>query len=286
MSAALAEDLGDAGDITAQTALAAGRPGTARILARAPGVLAGMEIAKECFRQLDDRVEFGPPIGATPGAEAADGTRLAVDEVLLTVAGDARALLAAERTALNYLQRLSGVATRVAAFVAAVEGLPARILDTRKTTPGLRGFEKYAVLVGGGANHRIGLFDQVLLKENHFAMSDRSYEEVVRAAVGIVDAPVIAEAQTLEEGLAAVAGGAGVVLLDNFRPGASLREAVSEIRAAASRIGTSVEIEASGGVTLDTVRSFAECGVDRISVGALTHSVPALDLSMLSTTTP
>jgi nicotinate-nucleotide pyrophosphorylase (carboxylating) len=211
-----------------------------------------------------------------------DGETFAPGDLVLHVAGSMRALLVAERTALNFVQRLSGIATATRAFVDAVAGTRARILDTRKTTPGLRLLEKEAVVSGGGCNHRFGLFDQVLLKENHFAFArPSSYEETVRRCVEGQAAPVVAEARNVAEALAAVRGGAAVVLLDNFAPGEALRAAVAAVRSAASAQGRAVEIEASGGVDLRTVRAFAESGVDRISVGAITHSAPAVDLSLL-----
>jgi nicotinate-nucleotide pyrophosphorylase (carboxylating) len=278
---ALAEDLGDSGDLTARLTLPAGVRGAATIVAREAGILAGVGVAHECFRQLDATVEFG----VDDLDDLDDGAELVPGRTVLTIRGDSAAILAAERTALNFMQRLSGIATKTRAFVDAVAGLPVRIMDTRKTTPNLRALEKAAVRVGGGTNHRVGLFDQVLLKENHFAMAGRPYEDVVRAAATAVNGPVIAEAQTATEAVAAVAGGAGVVLLDNFEPGSELVAAVRAIRSRVQRMGGAVEIEASGGVTLANVRAFAECGVDRISIGALTHSVAALDLSLLSKNT-
>ena len=272
---ALEEDLGSLGDITVAASLPSGARGEAVILARQVGVLAGRDVARACFRALDPTVEFGE-------ADLPDGAAVAPDARIMTVRGEAAALLSAERTALNFLQRMSGIATRTARFVAAVDGCEVEILDTRKTTPLLRVFEKYAVSVGGGVNHRVGLFDQILLKENHFSLSGRPYQDVVESAVTVAMAPVVAEAQTVEEGLAAVAGGASIVLLDNFQPGPELQAAVGELRSAAAQAGRDLLVEASGGVTLATVRAFAECGVDRISVGALTHSVEALDMSMLT----
>lgn len=276
---ALAEDLGrddlslDA-DVTTRLAVPAGKRGRARLVAKGTGVLAGLRCAEDAFRLLDSDVRCE--------LLRRDGDPFAPGDLVLRVEGDMRALLAAERTALNFVQRLSGVATTTRAFVSAVAGTPARILDTRKTTPGLRQLEKAAVLAGGGCNHRIGLFDQVLLKENHFGFAaPRSYEEVVRACVLGQDRPVVAEARSVEEAVAAVRGGAGVVLLDNFAPGPSLREAVAAVRDQARSLGRDVQTEASGGVNLGTVRAFAECGVDRISIGALTHSAPAADLSLL-----
>jgi nicotinate-nucleotide pyrophosphorylase (carboxylating) len=276
---ALAEDLGDDElrvdrDVTARLAVPAHKRGAARIFAKSTGVLAGVAAAAAAFAALDP--------GANVVIERADGSRFRHPDVVLRVSGNMRALLAAERTALNFLQRLSGVATLTRAFVDAVAGTGAAILDTRKTTPGLRYLEKAAVVAGGGQNHRIGLHDQVLLKENHFGFAlPTSYEEVVRRCVLAQDRPVIAEARDLVEATAAARGGAAVVLLDNFTPGAPLRAAVDAVKAAAKAAGRAVLTEASGGVSLGTVRAFAESGVDRISIGALTHSAPAVDLSLL-----
>lgn len=277
--AALAEDLGRAdlsveADVTSRLAVPAGTRGKARMFAKAAGSLAGVECATAAFRALDGhcRVEV----------LLRDGARLQPGAVVMRVDGDMRALLAAERTALNFVQRLSGVATKTRAFVDAVAGTKAQILDTRKTTPGLRLLEKQAVVAGGGRNHRIGLYDQVLLKENHFGFArPASYEDVVRRCVQGQERPVVAEARNLDEAVAAVRGGAAVVLLDNFRPGEPLRAAVAAVQTAARAANRTVETEASGGVDLATVRAFAECGVDRISIGALTHSAPAVDLSLL-----
>lgn len=276
---ALAEDLGGAGldvdmDVTSRLAIPAGRRGRARLLAKSVGVIAGLLCAMEAFRALDGN--------AVCSVRLADGQPFGRGDLILDIESDMRALLAAERTALNFVQRLSGVATLTRRYVDAVAGTGAKILDTRKTTPGLRLLEKAAVVAGGGHNHRIGLFDQVLLKENHFGFAKpATYEETVRRCVREQDVPVVAEARTVDEALAAVRGGAAVVLLDNFEPGNPLREAVAAVRAAAGAIGRPVLTEASGGINLGTVRAFAESGVDRISVGALTHSAPAVDLSLL-----
>ena len=280
---ALAEDLGvkssgsdslraDA-DWTSRASVPADRRASAEILARAPGRLAGLAAAESAFTLLDSSVAIQ--------CVMRDGDDVAPGDLVMRVEGQARAILAAERTALNFLQRLSGVATQTARFVAAVAGTSARILDTRKTTPGLRTLEKAAVVSGGGENHRIGLFDQILLKENHFALGGGSYAEVVARCVAESSVPVVAEARDLDEARAAARGGAAVVLLDNFAPGPDLREAIAAVRDGAG--GRPIEVEASGGVRLETVRSFAECGVDRISIGALTHSAQALDLSLLVT---
>lgn len=276
---ALAEDLGSpdpspAHDLTSVLSVAAGQRGRAVLIAKANGVLAGMECAATAFRLMDPEVEIE--------VLRRDGERFVPGDALLAVIGTMRALLAAERTALNFVQRLSGVATTTRAFVDAVRGTGAAILDTRKTTPGLRRLEKAAVVAGGGQNHRLGLFDQVLLKENHFASArPLTHEEVVRRCVAGQDRPVVAEARNVDEALAVVRGGAAIVLLDNFAPGEPLRAAVRAVRELAKSLGRRVATEASGGVDLASVRSFAECGVDRISVGALTHSAPAVDLSLL-----
>ena len=211
-----------------------------------------------------------------------DGERVECDAELATVVGDARALLLAERTALNLLQRLSGVATRTARFVSIVAGVAGvRILDTRKTTPGLRSLEKYAVRCGGGENHRSGLHDQAMIKENHLALAGRAAGDAVahlRATLG-PDVVLTCEAQDSDEAAAAVRGGADVVLLDNMGP-EELAALAPGLRALAAERGRPVELEASGGITEETLLSVARAGVDRISIGALTHSAPALDLSL------
>lgn len=279
---ALAEDLGgdriDAeADVTSRLALAdggAGRRGRGRIFAKQEGVLAGVACAVQCFRLLDADCSIEVVRG--------DGDRFSVGDDLLRFEGAMAPLLAAERTALNFLQRLSGVATKTRRFVDLVAGTGASVLDTRKTTPGLRHLEKAAVRAGGGVNHRIGLYDQVLLKENHFGFAKpESIEAVVRRCCEGHDRPVIAEARTVAEAIAAVRGGASIVLLDNFEAGGPLREAVAAVREAAADVGRDVRTEASGGIHEDNVRAYAECGVDRISVGSLTHSVAAVDLSMI-----
>lgn len=276
---ALAEDLGSfelavANDITSALSVPANQRGRGRLYAKSVGVLAGIECAVASFRLLDPECDV--EIVLQDGAAFAPG-----DDVMF-VEGAMAALLAGERTALNFLQRLSGVATLTRQFVDIVVGTKAQILDTRKTTPGLRHLEKAAVASGGGVNHRIGLFDQVLLKENHFGFArPLSYEEVVRRCCEGQERPVIAEARSVEEAVAAVRGGAAVVLLDNFEPGAPLQAAVTAVHDAARSTGREVACEASGGINLQTARAFAECGVDRISVGALTHSAPSVDLSMV-----
>lgn len=270
---ALAEDLGRDGDLSGTLAVPGDRTTAATVRAKAEGVLAGMPVALACLRQ------FGPELVGE--VLLRDGQALVPGQAVLRVQGNARAVLAVERTLLNFLQRLCGVATLTRKLVDAVAGTAARIFDTRKTTPGLRLLEKYAVRQGGGHNHRIGLFDQIMLKENHFALArPLGYEELVRRACAAGKGPVVAEARTQEEARCAVRGGAAVVMLDNFVPGPELRAGVQTVREAAKQLGRTVEVEVSGGVTLANVRAFADCGVDRISAGALTHSAPALDLAM------
>jgi nicotinate-nucleotide pyrophosphorylase (carboxylating) len=268
---ALEEDVGP-GDLTTDTVIPPSKRAVARLVAKEAGVVAGLELFTRVFELLDARVAARPLV--------ADGTRVAPGAVLVELEGAARALLVGERTALNLVQRLSGVASRTRAYVDRVAGR-ARILDTRKTTPCLRRLEKYAVRCGGGENHRQGLFDQAMLKNNHVDVAGRSLAELVRelrARHG--DAlPITAEARDEREALDAVRGGADVVLLDNL-PVAELARLVPLLRAAARRRGRPLEIEASGGVSLGNVEAVAQSGVDRISVGELTHSAPALDLAL------
>ena len=272
--AALDEDLGERGDITtALTVHGRGPPGRARIVAKAVGRLSGVALACEVFTLVDPGVQCQVHKG--------DGEAVQPGDLVLEAVGPAASLLEAERTALNFLGRLSGVATLTARFVEQVAGTKASIVDTRKTTPGFRLLEKEAVLHGGGRNHRIGLYDEVLLKENHFAMSGGlSHSELVARVRGEADpgTRITAEARDMDEARAEADGGADVILLDNFDV-AGLRAAV-EAFADHPRRGE-FELEASGGVDLTTVAGIAATGVDRISVGALTHSAPALDLSLL-----
>ncbi len=263
---ALAEDVGS-GDLTTLATIPAGARTRATMLQKEPGVLFGLDAAEHVFRTLDRQVviERLAPEGAWT---AADGLPLAV----LRVEGAARAVLSAERTALNLVQRLSGVATQTARFAQAVQGTGAQVLDTRKTTPGLRLLEKAAVLAGGGANHRIGLWDQMLVKNNHIDVAG-GVAAATRAA--IVAHPGVAlevECRDVAEIDAALGAGATRLLLDNMSP--------DELRAAVAHVAGRAVLEASGGVTLATVRDVAATGVQFVSVGALTHSAPALDLSL------
>lgn len=262
---ALREDLGLAGDITTDATVPASARATAVIAARKPGVVSGLDLAEVAFRSLDPSVAFE--------INASDGTRAAAGSTIARVAGSARSLLSAERVALNFMGRLSGIATLTRAYVDAVAGTSATIVDTRKTTPGLRAFEKYAVRCGGGRNHRTGLFDAILIKDNHIVAAGGLSEAVQAArqhAGHMVKVEV--EVDTLDQLRQALVHDIDVVLLDNMSP-PTLREAVALVD---GRVLT----EASGGVDLSTVRAIAETGVDLISVGALTHSAPVLDLGL------
>jgi nicotinate-nucleotide pyrophosphorylase (carboxylating) len=269
---ALAEDLGAAGDLTSQAVLSPGLPGRAAFVARSGGVLAGMPAAQQVFTVIDPQLSFEIRIP--------DGSAVKAGDVLAVVDRRMRPILSGERTALNFVQRLSGVATQTARHVAAVAGLPCKVLDTRKTTPGWRLLEKYAVRCGGGHNHRMGLGDGVLIKDNHLAAlggGPRAVAEAVRLARDRYGSryPLEVEVDNLDQFDAALAARPDIVLLDNMPPDV-MREAVRRRNAAAP----GVLLEASGGVTLATIRAIAESGVDHVSVGALTHSAPALDIAL------
>lgn len=265
VAAALSEDLGLAGDITTDATVPASARASALIVARQPGIVAGLQLAEETFRQQDETLSFA--------AALPDGARAAAGNTVARLEGSARAILTAERVALNYLGRLCGIATLTGAYVDAVAGTSATIVDTRKTTPGLRAFEKYAVRCGGGRNHRTGLFDAILIKDNHIAAAGSAAQalKAARAHAGHL-VKVEIEVDTLDQLREVLPLGPDAVLLDNMSP-AELREAVS-------LTGGRALLEASGGVSLDSVRAIAETGVDLISVGALTHSAPVLDLGL------
>ena len=265
---ALAEDVGS-GDVTTEATVAPRARAQAVIRQKAPGVIYGLDVAEAVFRSLDADATFERAV--EEGVWREDGE-------VLRVEGRAQALLTGERTALNFLQRLSGVATMSARAVRAIEGTGARILDTRTTTPGLRALEKAAVAAGGATNHRAGLYDAILIKENHAALAGGVGEAVRRARERAPDLPLEIECRDLSEVDEALAAGASRLLLDHMDP-AQLREAVAHVA------GRAV-LEASGGVTLQTLREVASTGVDFVSVGALTHSAPALDLSLLLTPLP
>jgi nicotinate-nucleotide pyrophosphorylase (carboxylating) len=260
---ALAEDVGT-GDVTTRATVPERRRARARITQKQPGVLFGLDVAEAVFRRLDPDARV---TRLAPEGEWREGGPM------LEVEAAAGALLTAERTALNFLQRLSGVATQAALHVRAIDGTGARVLDTRKTTPGLRALEKAAVAAGGATNHRAGLYDAILIKENHAAMAGGVAAAVQAAHAAAPDIPLQVECRNLAEVDEALRAGAPRLLLDNMTP-AELRDAVEHVAGRA-------ELEASGGVTLETIREIAESGVHFVSVGALTHSAPALDLSLI-----
>jgi len=260
---ALAEDVGE-GDVTTAATVPERTLANAVVTQKAPGVVYGLDVAAEVFRLVDPELAVQPLTREGEWREHGP---------VLEVEGRARSILTAERTALNFLQRLSGVATLAARYVREIEGTGARILDTRKTTPGLRALEKAAVAAGGATNHRFGLFDAILIKENHAAMAGGVGEAVRKARDAAPGITLEVEARTLAEVDEAVAAGAPWILLDNM--------SVAEMTEAVARVAGRAKLEASGGVTLDTVRGIAGTGVDFVSVGALTHSAPALDLSLL-----
>jgi nicotinate-nucleotide pyrophosphorylase (carboxylating) len=265
---ALREDIGE-GDHTSLSTIPTYALGKARLLVKEEGILAGVDIARKVFFHTDDRILFEQFIE--------DGARVKVGDVAFEVSGPSIALLTAERTALNFMQRMSGIATQTRLMVDAIEGLPTRILDTRKTTPLLREFEKMAVRLGGGFNHRFGLFDMILIKDNHVDFSggivkaikachEYMHHKGLHLAIEI-------EVRNLDE-LRQVLdyGGVNRIMLDNF--------SFDHLKQAVNMIGSQFETEASGGITLETIRQYADCGVDFISVGALTHHINSLDLSL------
>jgi len=261
---ALSEDVGP-GDVTSRLLIDPERCGDAVIEARQPLVVCGLAVAAEVFEQLDPEIEFRPRLR--------DGDRAEAQQVLAEVEGPLAALLTGERTALNFLMRMCGVATLTRTYVDVVAGTGARIVDTRKTVPGWRSLDKYAVAVGGGDNHRAGLFDGILVKDNHVALAG-SVELAAKSALAAAPEnlrPQI-EVESEADALAAVEAGVDFLLLDNRDP--------DEMRQIVERLGGRAVLEASGGVTLDNVRRIAETGVQRISIGALTHSAPGADLAL------
>jgi nicotinate-nucleotide pyrophosphorylase (carboxylating) len=263
VAGALAEDVGD-GDVTTAATVPADARARALITQKAPGVVFGLEPAEETFRTLDPAIESERLVDEGVWRESGP---------VLQIEGSARAILTGERTALNFMQRLSGIATLTARCVKAVEGTGTKILDTRKTTPGLRALEKAAVAAGGGTNHRAGLYDAILIKENHSALAGGVGAAVRRALEAAPGLPLEVECRTLAEVDEALAAGSHRILLDNM--------STDQLRAAVAHVDGRAELEASGGVTLETLRAIASTGVQFVSVGALTHSPPALDLSLL-----
>ena len=258
---ALDEDLPD---ITSEAIFSTADRGRARFLVKAPGVIAGLPFAEGAFRAIEKGAEFA--------ARVKDGDRVKPGDVLAEVSASVVALLSGERTALNLLQRASGIATATRRYVDAVAGTRARIYDTRKTAPGLRTLDKYAVRCGGGENHRIGLCDMFLIKNNHVDRAGSITAAVDRIRQTRATQKIMVEVRDAQELEEALATRPDFILLDNMNP--------TQLRAAMERVAGAVPLEASGGITLDNVRQIAETGVDRISIGALTHSVMALDISM------
>ena len=264
---AIAEDIGD-GDVTSLSVIPPSAVWTARMVAREALIVAGLQVIEDVFHRVDPELIVS--------AHIADGDRADSDACVVSIEGAARSILSGERVALNFAQRLCGVATVTHSYVEAVKGHQCEILDTRKTTPGWRLLEKYAVACGGGRNHRIGLYDMVMIKDNHLAVlaseEDPIAAAIERARSGYPDIKIEVEADTVEQAVAAAASGADIILLDNM--------SLHELRQCVDLIGGITKLEASGGITLDSIRSVAKTGVNYISVGALTHSARAVDLAL------
>lgn len=261
---ALEEDVGS-GDVTTEATVDAAQRGTGSIIAKKPCVVAGVPVAARLFHLLDPAVVLKPLF--------AEGRKATAGTVVCTLAGPYRSLLAGERTALNFLQRMCGIATLTARFVRAVRGTRCTVLDTRKTAPGLRVLDKYAVRAGGGTNHRMGLFDAVLLKENHIEAAGGIPGAIRKVREGRPEMRIEVEVRDMEELVLAAEDGADMILLDNM--------SMADVERAARLVGERIPLEVSGGVTLANVGKLAHTGVARVSVGALTHSAPAADLSMI-----
>lgn len=269
LTLAFAEDVGD-GDHTTLSTIPAEEMGKQRLIVKEEGILAGVDIARKVFEKFDPSLKMTVYID--------DGSHVTPGDIAFEVEGSVRSLLQTERVMLNIMQRMSGIATLTAKYQSRLEGLKTKVLDTRKTTPGMRMLEKEAVRIGGGCNHRIGLFDMILIKDNHVDFAG-GITQAVNAAKSYLkekgkDLRIEVEVRNTEEIKEALAAGIDRIMLDNFTPERT-RDAVQLIRS----INPEVEIESSGGITLDTLRDYGECGVDFISVGALTHSVKGLDMS-------
>lgn len=265
---ALAEDLGE-GDHTTRSTIPVNTRGAARLIVKQDGVLAGVELAEAIAHQYDP--------GLSMKVYIMDGATVHQGDIAFTLLGNQRSILVVERLMLNFMQRMSGIATQTRAYVDAVAGTGCRVLDTRKTTPGLRAIEKWAVRIGGGQNHRMGLYDMLMIKDNHADFAGGIPQAVIAAKAYLaqngLDLPIEVETRNMDEVESALAvGGIQRIMLDNFTP--------AELRVAVDHIAKRYETEASGGIVLSTIREYAETGVDFISVGALTHSVPSLDLSL------
>ena len=267
-SRAVGEDVGPV-DLTSRVAVPIEARAVATLVAREPGVVAGMEVAEAVFREVDGSLKWKSLVK--------DGDRVVAGCVVAEVSGSARSILSGERSALNFLQRLSGVATRTADFVRAVQGTKAKILDTRKTTPGLRALERKAVLAGGGVNPRSGLYDAILMKENHqvFLPQEKIGEVIQRCRQEFPEFPLVVEADSVDLAIQLLRQPIDRVLLDNMSP-----QQVAMVIQKRAEMGSGVGLEASGGVTLERARALAETGVEWISVGSLTHSARALDMSL------
>lgn len=267
---AIAEDIGD-GDHTSLATVSENEKGAMRLIVKQEGILAGVEVARMVFEKID------PTIGFHQYRDMDDGRRVMYGDVPFYVEGNVRSMLQAERIVLNIMQRMSGVATETARYMKRLDGLKTKVLDTRKTTPGMRVFDKMAVKIGGGANHRMGLFDMILLKDNHIDFVGGVFPAIQHARQYLErvgkELPIEVEVRSLHD-IDEVfrAGGADRIMLDNF--------SVELTRQAVRKIAGRMEIESSGGITYDTLRDYAECGVDYISVGALTHQVKSLDMSL------
>jgi nicotinate-nucleotide pyrophosphorylase (carboxylating) len=265
---AIREDIGD-GDHTSLACIPHNAAGRMRLLVKQEGVVAGVEVAKRIFQKLDK--------GVAVDVRIADGSRVKVGDVVFYVTGRVISLLQAERLALNFMQRMSGIATQTAVYAKELQGLKAKVIDTRKTTPGMRVLEKTAVMLGGGGNHRMGLYDMILIKDNHVDFSGGIVQAVKNAQNYLKKTgrslPIEVEVRSLSDIEKVLAqGGVHRIMLDNF--------SLENTRRAVAMIGGKYEVESSGGITLATLRQYAECGVDYISVGALTHQIKSLDLSL------
>ncbi|MFZ3072201.1 MAG: carboxylating nicotinate-nucleotide diphosphorylase [Thermodesulfobacteriota bacterium] len=264
IKAALAEDI-DGGDITTDAIVPKNKTASAKLIAKEPLVPAGIRISEKVFKTVDRRIKFTPC--------ARDGKAVKKGATLAKISGNARAILKAERTALNFLQRLSGIATLTAEFVERTKGTKTKILDTRKTTPCMRIFEKYAVLAGGGANHRFGLFDAILIKDNHIAIAGGIEKAVIAARKRHGDKAVVeVETKNLKQVKDALGLGVQVIMLDNM--------GINEMKKAIRLIGKKARTEISGGVNLNNIKKTASLGPTHISIGALTHSARAMDISL------
>lgn len=265
---ALIEDIGD-GDHTSLSTIPPGGKGRAKLLVKEPGIIAGIDIARKVFSKVDPETHFEQILK--------DGDKIKPGDIVFTVEGKSVSLLSSERLALNFMQRMSGIATSTHHIVKKIEGLPCRLLDTRKTTPLLREIEKYAVRAGGGYNHRFGLFDMIMIKDNHVDYAGGIQQAIIAVQKYLAqhqkDLRIEIEVRNFKELEEAMkTGGIHRIMLDNFTP--------NELKKAIDIIGGQYETEASGGITLENIRDYAECGVDFISVGALTHQIKSLDLSL------